>query len=124
MKLRLKDNTIRIRLSVEEVHTLMKEDKISSATNFPGRESLTTCLGLHEQTDISVCFKDGEIDILLPLLKMKDWHLDDRVGHQWVVDLDQDDHLTILVEKDFKCLTERPGEDESALYPNPNESHG
>ncbi len=29
--------------------------------------------------------------------------------------------LTILVEKDFKCLTDRPHEDESDLFPHPKE---
>ena len=36
--------------------------------------------------------------------------------------LENEDKLSILVEKDFKCLTDR-SEDESDMFPNPKESH-
>jgi hypothetical protein len=33
---------------------------------------------------------------------------------------DSGEMLSILVEKDFSCLMDRKGEDESDNYPNPN----
>ena len=124
MKLRLKDNTIRIRLSMDEVNTLMEEENISSLTSFPGQQSLSTHLNLGTQDGVGVTFRDNVLHLALPKEKMKDWHRNDQVGHCWLIDLDQGGHLEITLEKDFKCLTDRPGEDESALYPNPNQSHG
>jgi hypothetical protein len=35
--------------------------------------------------------------------------------------LDDGAKLTILVEKDFACLTPREGEDESDMFPNPDD---
>ena len=37
---------------------------------------------------------------------------------------DNDEKLKILIEKDFACLTERVGEDESDMFPHPEgETH-
>lgn len=124
MKLRLKDNSIRIRLSVPEVDRLVKSHEISSQTRFPGNHALQTLIKVGELQHVEVNFLDGKLELRLPLTEIDGWHLTDQVGHQWEVDLGNHEKLLIVVEKDFQCLTERPGEDEAALYPNPKESHG
>lgn len=125
MKLRLKDNTIRIRLSMPEVVTLVKDHKISSMTLFPGQSSLKTILHLDNEDHVAVSFDQGNLKIILPSKQLDQWDLNDQVGHRWEIDLDQNQQkLLLVIEKDFQCLTERPGEDESSLFPNPNESHG
>ncbi|MEZ4932033.1 MAG: hypothetical protein R2788_07940 [Saprospiraceae bacterium] len=50
-----------------------------------------------------------------------DWSRSDEVGLEDDMPLGDGNALHILVEKDFKCLTER-SEDESDLFPNPNEN--
>ncbi len=124
MKLRLKENTLRIRLSMTEVETLVGTRKISSRTAFPGSNFLETKISLTDVKLAQVYFENGCIDIALPQNMLNEWQINDQVGFQWAVSLDDGNELSILIEKDFRCLTERPGEDEVGLYPNPNETHG
>ncbi len=124
MKLRLKENTLRIRLSMNEVETLVGTSKISSRTTFPGSNFLETKISLKEILQAQVYFENGCIDIALPQNMVHEWQINDQVGFQWSVSLDDGNQLSMLIEKDFRCLTGRPGEDEAGLYPNPNEAHG
>ena len=45
------------------------------------------------------------------------------VGMQKIISVGEEIDLSILIEKDFKCLTDRPNEDESDLFENPINKH-
>ena len=45
---------------------------------------------------------------------------DSKIGFDHRIPNGKSEGLYLLVEKDFQCLTERPHEDESDLFPNPN----
>lgn len=108
-----------------EVDTLVQDHEISTSTLFPGHSALTTTLRLENRADVTVSFDQGNLKILLPNDQLVEWDEDEQVGHQWEIDLEQSQQkLLLVIEKDFKCLTERPDEDESSLFPNPSESHG
>jgi len=49
------------------------------------------------------------------------WATTDLVGLEHQIQLKGEEKLAILIEKDFKCLQERPGEDEEDMFPNPDE---
>lgn len=124
MKLRLKDNTVRIRLSVAEVDSLIGRGQISATTVFPGQSGLTTEIVLEDVDCVEASFKNNKITLSIPSHLLTGWNLDNQVGHRWQIPLGNNHFLDLLLEKDFRCLTERPGEDESTLYPNPKETHG
>jgi hypothetical protein len=124
MKLRLKENTIRIRLSMNEVEKLVSAGQIASKTMFPGMNALVTQIHLGGGEIPTISFENGRIAIDLPEKSAKGWPESDQVGFEWSLALHDGSQLSLLIEKDFRCLTERPGEDESALYPNPNQAHG
>lgn len=107
-----------------EVEGLILNGHIQSQTQFPGEQKLVTRISLDNQQGAMVHFTDGHLNIHLPKSILGDWHLDEQVSHEWNLPLSGSDDFYLLVEKDFKCLTERPKEDESSLFPNPNESHG
>ena len=67
-------------------------------------------------------YSEKGIRIEIDQKTVNDWVNTDQVGFEGSFPLENGDKLSILVEKDFKCLTERI-EDESDLFPNPNESH-
>lgn len=123
MKLRLKDNTVRIRLSVTEVDALIMRGQISATTDFPGQSRLTTEIVLEDVISVEASFQNSKITICIPSHMLTGWNVDNQVGYQWQISLGNDDFLDLFLEKDFRCLTERPGEDESTLYPNPRETH-
>ncbi|MBK8502519.1 MAG: hypothetical protein IPL46_10055 [Saprospiraceae bacterium] len=124
MKLRLKDNTMRIRLSMTEVDALIKTGQISATTVFPGSNALTTEIVLEEVDSVEVSLKNSKITISIPSHLLSRWNIDSQVGHQWQIAIGKDHFMDLYLEKDFRCLTERRGEDQTALYPNPGETHG
>ena len=119
MKLRIKGNTIRIRLSETEVNLLAEGKPVIEETHFP---SSTLTYKIQPASTDSVDFKDEIVSVNLNQIDIDDWAKTDEVTISREVTTLNDDILSILVEKDFKCLTVRP-EDESELYPNPNEHH-
>lgn len=123
MKIRLKDNSIRIRFSIDEVRQLCKEHGVISQTSFPGSFALKYQILLRDNPIPDVSFRDHSIQVILPIIELDNWDTNEKVGFEWNIPVSQNDALFLLVEKDFKCLTERPHEDESNLFPNPKDSH-
>ena len=119
MKLRIKGNTIRIRLSEAEVNLIAEGIPVIEETQFPS-SALTykVQLSASEAAD----FNDNVVQINLTQDEIDRWAMTDEVTISKEMAIPNDNILSILVEKDFKCLTVRP-EDESELYPNPNKHH-
>ena len=64
-------------------------------------------------------FSDNAVTVRLPESAVLAWATTERVSLPGEQVLDDGAKLTILVEKDFVCLTSREGEDESDMYPHP-----
>ena len=119
MKLRIKGNTIRIRLSETEVNLLAEGKPVIEETHFPSSK-LTYKIEPSELD--SVDFINEVVSVKLTQSEINKWAATDEVTITKEVAIPNDDILSILGEKDFKCLTVRP-EDESELFPNPNKHH-
>ncbi|MDH3777965.1 MAG: hypothetical protein OES59_04025 [Gammaproteobacteria bacterium] len=120
MKLRIRDNSIRLRLMRGEVDVLREKGLVTASTQFPGGRTFRYSL---ESSPASVnpaaFFSESEIIVRLPETTVLAWATSDQVsidGEQVLVDGEK---LKILVEKDFICLTGRDDEDESDMYPHP-----
>ena len=120
MKLRIRDNSIRLRLMRGEVDTLRDKGMVEARTDFPGGRTLRY---LVESSPASVnpaaFFSENEITIRLPETTVLAWASTEQVAIQGEQMLDEGGILKILVEKDFVCLTGRDEEDESDMYPHP-----
>ena len=116
MKLRIKGDTIRIRLSETEVSSLAEGNPVVEETNFPS--STLTCK-VQPSASVDADFKNNMVLVNLTDAEINSWAKTDEVTISKDIAIPNDNILSILVEKDFKCLTVRP-EDESELYPNPN----
>ena len=120
MKLRIRDNSVRIRLTQSEVDTLRSDGILSARTGFPGGREFQYVL---ESSPASVTpgafFSDNVITVRLPETTVLAWASSEQVSIEGVQILDDGERLAILVEKDFSCLTPREGEDESDMYPHP-----
>ena len=120
MKLRIKGNTLRIRLSVTEVDMLANGKPVKEETNFPS--STLSCSVIPGESN-SADFDNKTVLISLKRAAIETWAESTEVSISGNIPIGQNNILSILVEKDFKCLTVRL-EDESELYPNPNQEHG
>ena len=70
---------------------------------------------------IVALYDEDRIKVLVPMSILTPWLETEQVGMQAEQRLDNGETLKILIEKDFKCLTIREGEDESDAFPHPQE---
>jgi hypothetical protein len=122
MKIRMKDNSLRLRLSQTEVTHFHRHGEVKSTTRLGSDGSLTYALIVSkDQEVISASFRENEIRVNVPEKIATEWALTEQVGFDEEMPLGGEEKLFILVEKDFRCLQERPHEDESDAFPNPFE---
>ena len=123
MKLRIKGNSLRLRLTKSDVEKLAAEKEIEEKTSFPSNTlnySLKCKINISELT---ADFSDNKIIISIPDAFVKDWASDENVGFDSEIKKGSSESLYILVEKDFQCL-EKTSEDQSDNYTNPNKACG
>ena len=125
MKLRIRGNSIRLRLLRVEVDALGRQEAIVETTRVgPGPEDkLSYSLHTHaSEAPIRTQWSQGRLQITLSAQLAQALAHTEQVSISEQITYDQE-VLTVLIEKDFKCLTARPGEDESDNFENPQESH-
>ena len=114
MKLRLRGNTLRLRLVQTEVARLAAGERIEERVDF-GASQLVYALG--SGASQGARFDGGTIEVTLPAATLVEWASTDRVGIEAT-----EGPLRITVEKDWQCARPRDGEDESDAYPHPTGS--
>ena len=122
MKLRLLDDSIRLRLSRSEVLAAEDHGTVEGRTRFPDGSSLVFAL---ESTPAAASARlSGErLLVSLPAAEIAAWAADDTaVSLRAELPLADGSELKLLVEKDFQCVTPRGDEDQSDLFPNPESS--
>lgn len=117
MKIRIRGNSVRLRLSKSEVDSFGKEGYIEDKTNF-GNAVMTYALQTTTHCDMTAAFENGKITMYLPDTKAKEWVETQKVGYDANMDLGDGNELYLLLEKDFQCL-DNSIEDQSDNYENP-----
>jgi hypothetical protein len=116
MKIRIKGNSIRYRLSKPEVAKFCSEGYIRETVTMPGGE-FTYAVQSSDDLELSAFYRDHTITLLVPQTLTQNWELDNRVGFNATVPLSGGDSFQLFLEKDFKCLDGR--EEETDNYENP-----
>ncbi len=123
MKLRIRDNSVRLRLTRGEVDTLRQEGIIRCRTGFPGgREFRYELESSPASVNPGAFLSDSVMTVRLPESAVLAWATTEQVSIRGEQLLQDGDRISILVEKDFQCLSPRDGEDESDMYPHPQAS--
>lgn len=117
MKIRIKDNSVRLRLTKSEVDAFKENGKVFASTNF-GSTQLHYSLQVYDKAKLSATFENNTITVYMPFEMQQDWVNTNWVGYDERMPLNENDSLFILVEKDFKCL-DGTTEDQSDMYENP-----
>lgn len=117
MKIRIKGNSVRVRLTRSEVDRFGAEGSIEEQTSF-GPTSLTYALQQSEQETLSASFENNKVTMKMPLKWAEEWLATERVGYESNMPLPDGQSLYLLLEKDFVCL-DNTTEDQSDNYPNP-----
>jgi hypothetical protein len=122
MKLRIKGNSIRLRLLRSEVERLCSAGVISEEVRFGTgtdqalRYSIASSDGVDE---VTAQFSDNQILVLLPESLAMEWTTGDGVGIEATIDIGNDANLSILIEKDFECTGRPDDPDRADAFPNP-----
>lgn len=120
MKLRVLDNSIRLRLTRSEVETVNEHGLVRGSVRFAGSNTFDYVLESSPATvKPEAHISNNVLTVRLPELDVRHWAGSEQVSIQSEQLLDDGDQLRILVEKDFQCLAPREGEDESDMYPHP-----
>ena len=122
MKIRIKDNTIRFRLSNTDLKILKKKGKVVSKCIFGhSQEFKYSVVSKKDGNSEYMCvdLKKNHIKVELAESDVKEWIKSDLEGFDAEMDNGTDEGLYVLIEKDWQCLKPRD-EDESDLFPNPN----
>ncbi|HQU92377.1 MAG TPA: hypothetical protein PLK77_08780 [Pyrinomonadaceae bacterium] len=123
MKLRIRGNSIRLRLTRSEVEGFGNAGLITETVEFGrGREAFRYQLAVDSNGEAGAKFEGNCLTVIVPSVDAHRWVGSEQVGLEYLQQIGTDESLSILVEKDFACLTERPDEDDSDAFPNPNES--
>ncbi len=126
MKLRIRGDSIRLRLKRGEVAQVAAGKSIAEETHFPG-SVLTYRLDVSETDDIEANFADGNLEISLPASKVPGWATTDEVSLTATQNTPDGAILTLLIEKDFSCLEPGHGrdhEDDADSFPHPSAMKG
>jgi hypothetical protein len=116
MKLRLRDDSVRLRLSRSEVAALVERGRVETTTRF-GPEAALTYRVIVEGERVAASVDPQGVTVTVPRSAVEAWAGSDELAvvgdHSWV-----GGSVRILVEKDLACTKERPGEDESDTFPS------
>ena len=121
MKIRIKDNFIRYRLTQSEVRALADTGRLEAETRFGPDEHQVLRYVIATKEDIEglqADFSQHCITLYLSAPAAKNWPNEDRVGFEHTLQVTPESTLFLLLEKDFVCLDE-VAEDQSDNYPNP-----
>jgi hypothetical protein len=124
MKLRIKGNTLRVRVSRSEVTRLLAGDCLEETIYFTPEKNAKFTYALRQDTSLSrvaVQYIENRLVILLPTDQATDWGVTDQVGIAENIALGNFGSLGVLIEKDFACL-DRSEEDNEDTFPNPSAS--
>ncbi len=122
MKLRLRGNSLRFRLTQGEVLKLLTEGVVHESVLFSAAQGdlLTYSLrSVDRSGGITARFKNGEIRVEVPSRLVGPWANTDQVGIDSTQSIAEEKTLRIVIEKDFRCLQPQSEEDDRDNFPNP-----
>ena len=111
MKIRIKGNSIRYRLTKKDVELFAQNGYLEETIDF-GNQALVYALQQNKLNNLSAIFENNKITLFMPREMVNEWVGTNKVGFEHI-----DNNIYLLVEKDFQCL-DNVAEDQSDNYPN------
>ena len=116
MKLRLRENSIRLRLNQSEVRELAGGGTLTEQVHFPGPAEVTYVLQSVSRSSVEASFQEGTIRVLAPENEIRNWANGESIGLYFEVPA-RLGPLRIAIEKDLECVDGPPEEHDSDAFP-------
>ena len=119
MKIRIKGNSVRVRLTRSEVDHFGREGYLEELTEF-GNNAFKYALQAKEGiSGLEAGFADGTMTMFVPADIPAQWAANETVGYSNNMDIGNGKQLFLLLEKDFKCIDAPAYEDQSDNFEHP-----
>jgi hypothetical protein len=122
MKLRMTNSSIRLRLSQSDVQRFGESGIVKEVLRFGARPDEAFSYSIRRDADvrsISATLDSNGLIVSIPIDEAADWTGTERVGIVGEQSIDDGSVISLLVEKDFACLTPRAGDDDRDSFPHP-----
>jgi hypothetical protein len=117
MKLRIRGNSIRLRLNQKDIAKIRSDKLCEETVEFPSGNIFSyQLLVLNEVKAPEVDFVDNTIKVKIGENEAQTWIETDQIGIYG-----EHGKIKISIEKDFRCLTARDEEEDKDAFPHPKE---
>ena len=107
MKLRIKGNSIRFRLTQSEVKIVEQTGLVKDQIKFSDSISLEYEIKANGLEYVEATYSENKITLKVNESLIRDWAHSDQVTISSSLDLSSNENLTILIEKDFVLISKR-----------------
>jgi hypothetical protein len=122
MKLRIKGNSLRLRISRSEVANLLKGDRLEETIHFAPQANAKFTYAVEQTASmsaLSIQYAVNNVTVLIPADQANAWCVSEQIGIAESLSTGSFGVLEVLIEKDFACL-DRSDEENEDTFPNPN----
>jgi hypothetical protein len=122
MKLRIKGNSLRLRVSPSEVARLLKHDCLEETIHFGPQANAKLTYALQQEpmaSTLTVQYTENRVAVLIPANQANAWGFTDQIGIAENISLGEFGTLAVVIEKDFACL-DRSEQENQDTFANPN----
>ncbi|HEY1897883.1 MAG TPA: hypothetical protein VGG62_16505 [Terracidiphilus sp.] len=122
MKLRIKGNSLRLRVSPSEMKQLLQSGRVEETISFGADEDARLTYALEQSAQagaMTVVYRPQEVTVVVSSREARDWAEGNGVG---LYGSTGSGHglLELAIEKDFACL-DKSGAENADTFPNPNQ---
>jgi len=121
MKIRIKGNSVRFRLTKTEVGTFCKTGLFEEQTDFGETLFKYRLKAIPQEELLNISFENNTITLYANEEEVKGWHKTSRISFEYSVKKNKSTAMLLLLEKDFVCM-DATVEDQSDNYPNPKDT--
>ncbi len=121
MKIRIRENTLRFRLTQEEVATLRDGEALESRTEFGAAPEQQMVWRVQVGTGTELTYNAGITSLAIPRESWLEENLDGDDGMQSTVPLDGGREIHVTVERDYRCLAPRDPAEDAGSFPHPDQ---
>jgi hypothetical protein len=116
MKLRFRNNSLRLRVNQREVDDLAAGSAIEERVHFPADACISYVLEPSTRVDADASFENGTIRVRTPQQMIFNWAHSDSVGIYFEIPANGA-RLQVAIEKDLECVDGPPEEHDPDAFP-------
>ena len=122
MKLRIKGDSLRLRVSRSELDRFLRGERIEDTIHFSSEPEAKLTYSLENAVygaSTGVRYSIGHVTVLLSKDHARTWSDNNQVGIYTSVGIGSENSLELVIEKDYACL-DRSDEDNTDTFENPH----